>query len=286
MKRGMVTVLAGVAGVALLPAAATAQNRTQFVSETSQRQLLLTPSIAHVRIRATLLHWGMSAADVTRVMATPAQVDQVDDDGAVRVLKYRAEPIATTVTIIDGKLSAVALDIAGVDDPDLPNFSRPAWLGMSRTAVLQRLGMPIEDHLRDSEGMTVEQMVFARPREPDVSIFLFDGRVAAKKVGRSFPANILGFALPLASDDDQDNEIADGSEKQLVAVGMKESELRAQFGAPKLQVRYTFRAHAAEHAIYETSPGKSFGRFTLIDGVLIDFADGGNTPLNQVLDGR
>jgi hypothetical protein len=288
MKRGMVTVLAGVAGVALLPAAATAQNRTQFVSETSQRQLLLTPPIAHVRIRATLLHWGMSAADVTRVMATPAQVDQADDDGAVRVLKYRAEPIATTVTIIDGKLSALALDIAGVDDPDLPNFSRPAWLGMSRTAVLQRLGMPTEDHLRDSEGMTVEQMVFVQPREPDVSIFLFDGRVAAKKVGRSFPANILGFALPLGSDpaDDESEEIADRSQKQLVAVGMKEHELRAQFGAPKLEVHYTFRGHTAEHAIYEANPGKSFLRFTFIDGVLTDFAGDGKTPLGQILDGR
>jgi hypothetical protein len=133
----MVAVLAGVAGVALLAAAAIAQNRTQFVSETSQRQLVFTPPIAHVRVRATLLHWGMSAADVARVMAAPAQVDEADDDGTVRVLKYWAEPIATTVTIIDGKLSGVALDIAGVDDPALPNFSRAAWLGMSRTAVMQ-----------------------------------------------------------------------------------------------------------------------------------------------------
>jgi hypothetical protein len=286
MKRGMLTVLAGVAGVALLPAAATAQNRTQFVSETSQRELPLTPPITHVRVRATLLHLGTSAADVTRVMATPAQVDDADDDSSVRVLKYRAEPIATTVTIIGGKLSGVTLDVAGVDDPALPSFARAAWLGMSRTAVLQRLGMPAENHVCECDGMNVEQMIFERPRDPDVSVFLIDGRVTAKKVGRLFPADILGFKLPLASDDDQDNEIADGSEKQLVAVGMKESELRAQFGAPKLQVRYTFRGHAAEHAIYETSPGKSFGRFTLIDGVLIDFADGGNTPLNQVLDGR
>jgi hypothetical protein len=67
---------------------------------------------------------------------------------------------------------------------------------------------------------------------------------------------------------------------------MKESELRAQFGAPKLQVSYTFKGHPAQFAIYETSPGKSFGRFSLIDGVLTDFADGGNTPLNQILDGR
>ena len=157
---------------------------------------------------------------------------------------------------------------------------------MSQTAVLQRLGLPTENHVRDCDGINVEQMIFERRRDPDVSVFLIDGRVTAKKVGRLFPADILGFKLPLAPDDDRDNEIADGSEKQLVAVGMKESELRAQFGAPKLQVRYTFRGHAAENAIYETSSGKSFGRFTLIDGVLIDFANGGNTPLNQVLDGR
>src|SRR5208282_3429614 len=111
------------------------------------------------------------------------------------------------------------------------------------------------------------------------------GRVTAKKVGRPFPADILGFALPLAPDpaDDEGDETADQAQKQLVAVGMKESELRAQFGAPKLQTHYTFRGHAAEHAIYETSPGKSFGRFTLIDGVVIDFADGGDTSLDQIL---
>jgi hypothetical protein len=112
--------------------------------------------------------------------------------------------------------------------------------------------------------------------------------VAAKKVGRSFPIDILSFALPLAPDpaDQESDEIADRSKIQLVAVGMKESELRAQFGTPKLQVPYTFKGHSAEHAIYETSPGKSFGRFSLIDGVVIDFADGGHTWLTQVLDGR
>jgi len=192
------------------------------------------------------------------------------------------------VTITDGKLSGVALDVAGVDDPALPNFSRAAWLGMNRTAVLQRLGTPSENHLRNCDGMNVEQMIFERAGEPDVSIFLIDGRVAAKKVGKSFALDILGFALPQAPDSagDESDEIADRSKMHLVAVGMKESELRAQFGEPKLQVPYIFRGHGAQHAIYETSPGKSFGSFTLIDGVLIDFADGGNTSLNKVLDGR
>ena len=85
---------------------------------------------------------------------------------------------------------------------------------------------------------------------------------------------------------DKGDETADQSQQQLVAVGMKESELRAQFGAPKLEVHYTFRGHPAERAIYETRPGKSFGRFTLIDGVVIEFAEGGITPLNEIPDGR
>ncbi len=218
-------------------------------------------------------------------MAEPSHVDTAGDQGTVRVLRYSAEPIATTVTITNGKLSGVALDVAGVDDPALPAFARAAWLGMSRSTVLRRLGVPAENHLRNCDGMSVEQMIFERPGEPDVSIFLIDGRVAAKKVGKSFPTDILGFALPLAPDPAGD-EIADGSQKQLVAVGMRGSELRVLFGAPKLQVHYAFKEHAAEHAIYETSPGKSFGRFTLIDDVLIDFADGGSTSLNEILDGR
>ena len=120
-------------------------------------------------------------------MGAPSQVAAADDEGTVRVLKYSAEPIATTVTITDGKLSGVALDVAGADDPALPNFARAAWLGMDRATVLRILGMPAENHLRHCDGMNVEQMIFERPGEPDVSIFLIGGRVAAKKVGRPFP---------------------------------------------------------------------------------------------------
>jgi hypothetical protein len=48
--------------------------------------------------------------------------------------------------------------------------------------------------------MTAEQMIFERPGGGDVSIFLVDGRVVTKKLGRSFPADILSFALPFAPD--------------------------------------------------------------------------------------
>jgi hypothetical protein len=141
--------------------------------------------------------------------------------------------------------------------------------------------------LREEAIALSRQALRCAPGEPDVSIFLIDGRVVAKKLGRLFPIDILSFALPLAPDPGHDSdEIADRSKIQVVAVGMKESELRAQFGAPKLQVPYTFKGHSAEHAIYETSPGKSFGRFTLVDGIVIDFADGGHTSLTQFSMGR
>jgi hypothetical protein len=250
---------------------------------------LLPPRVDHIGVRATLLHWGMSRDDVDRVMGTPGQVDSfLGGSGDMHVLKYSTEPIATTVTIIDHKLSGVALDIAGIEDLALPNFSRPAWLGMSRATVLRMLGTPANDRLRDGYGMTVEQMIFARPNVPDVSIFLIDGRVASKKVGRSFPTDILSFALPLAPGpaDGEIDDVADRPRDRSVRVGMEASELRALFGAPKHQVSYTFKERPATYAIYETSPGRSFGRFTFIGGVLTEFADGGTTPLNQILDGR
>jgi hypothetical protein len=253
----------------------------------SGSEALLPPHIDHVGVRATRLYWGMPATDVERTMGTPAQVNTAGDASSVRVLKYPDEPIGTIVTISDAKLSGVALDIAGSDDRALPTFSRAAWVGMSRTAVLQILGMPAEDRLRDGYGITVEQMIFKRASTPDVSIFLIDARVVSKKVGTSFPADILGFALPLPPDPNaQIDDVLPSPKEQRVAVGMKASEVQAVFGPPKLQVDYTFKGRPAAYAIYETNRDKSFGRFTFIEGVLIEFADGGATPLNHVLDGR
>jgi outer membrane protein assembly factor BamE (lipoprotein component of BamABCDE complex) len=287
MKSTAFTILAAAAGILVAQHPATAQSNSSSARETSQ-QHLCGQSVARVPVQATLLHWGMSQADIAEVMGPPSRVSTADDEGTGRVLAYLDEPIPTTVTTTDGKLSSVTLDVAGVDDPVLPNFVRPAWLGMNRATFLRILGTPTEKHLFDCNGMNVEQMIFERSGERDVSVFLVDGRVAAKKVGRLFPADVLGFALPLAPNfaDDESGETADWPPKQPVSVGTTESELRAHFGAPEMEVHYTFRGHAAENTIYETSPGKSFGRFTLIEGVVVDFTDGGSVPLNQILDGR
>jgi hypothetical protein len=114
------------------------KNRVSSESETSQRQRLLAPTINHFAVRATLLHLGMSQADIVRVMGVQSQVNATDDESADVVLRYSAEPIAATVTISEGKLSGVALDVAGVDDPAFPKFARAAWL-VDPTVVSARL---------------------------------------------------------------------------------------------------------------------------------------------------
>ena len=62
-------------------------------------------------------------------------------------------------------------------------------------------------------------------------------------------------------------------------------DARALFGAPKLLVPYSFKGRPAEYGIYEIGKGGSFGCFTFIDDVLIEFADGGRLPLDQILSG-
>jgi hypothetical protein len=288
-NRNAAILLAAIATMALATSAAAQTCALQQEVEVAGGGALLPPRIDRIGVRATLLYRGMPAANVERIMGKPARVDLADDEeSSVRVLRYPSEPIGTTVTITDGRVSGVALDVAGIDDPSLPDFSRTAWVGLSRPAVLRLFGEPADDRLRDGYGMTVEQMVFRRPCGSEVSIFLINGRVVTKKVGSSFPSDILSFALPLAPDPagGEIDDVPQLANDQNVAVGIKASAVQALFGAPKMHVDYTFKGRPAEYAIYETSPGKSFGRFTFIDGVLTKFADGGNTPLTQVLDGR
>jgi hypothetical protein len=130
--------------------------------------------------------------------------------------------------------------------------------------------------------MTAEQMIFERPCAPDVSIFS-DRRARCNQEGRARPADILGFALPLAPDP-ADNEIYD------VAGG---PPAKRPSRHEDEQIAGTVRSPKAANGLQRTAcrirhlPDKPQHIVrTSIDGVLIAFADGGHTPLSQVLVGR
>jgi hypothetical protein len=210
----------------------------------------------------------MTAAEAARIMGTPSGVDSyASDEVNVRVLDFSDEPIPTKVTIVNDTVSGVALDVARIDDRALPSFSQAAWLGMSRATVLRVLGTAKGELRHRFFNMAIDQLIFVRPGQPEVSVYLLDDRVIAKKVGRALPDDILRVVLPSPRD-----ETAEDESEHVVRVGMTAAQVRALYGAPQFVVNSAFKGQPAEYAVFETRAAKSFGRFTFIGGVLTEFS--------------
>ena len=250
---------------------------------------LLPPRVEHIATKATLLYLGMPEDEVARTMGAPTADVGSDSDGvAVRVLRYTPEPIPIKVTLSDGKISAVALDIVGIDNSTSPAYGRPIWSGMHRTEVIRIMGAPVEDRLREGYGLKLEHMIFERPGLPDLSVFLTDERVVTKLAGRALPPDILSMSLPLAQNDAEgptDSRSNQDGRRQ-VRAGMAKRDVQAMFGEPKMRVLYSVKGRPAEYRIHETASGTGrFACFTFIDDVLVGFADGGRFSLDQLSGG-
>ena len=255
----------------------TAQDSTPVHAAMGEISAPKAPGVDFVNIHASRVHLGMAAADVTRIMGQAAGTKTyLVADVEVRVLDYPAEPIATTVTLSNGKVSSVSLDIAGIDDRALPPFSRKASLGMQRDSVLKFLGAPSEDRHYTFSGIQVDQLVFARPGESDVSVFFVDARVVTKKVGRALPPDILRIVLPSSPD----------AAREEPMVGMTTRDVKALCGAEKFSVHGGYKDQPAEYAVYENRGGGSFTSFTFIGDVLTELSDLGGLPADDVFQGR
>ena len=245
----------------------------------------LPPRVERIASKATLLYLDMPEDEVARTMGTPTSADSFESAGVVvRVLRYAPD---IKVTLSDGKVSAVALDVVGIDNPASPAYGRGIWSGMHRREVLRIMGAPVEYRLGDSFGMKLEHMIFERPGLPDLSIFLIDERVVTKRAGRVLPPDIFSLSLPSApSDADRaaDSQ-SDRSGRRQIRAGMGVRDVQAMFGEPKMRVPYSIKGRPAEYRIYETASNGSFACFTFIDDVLVGFADGGRLPLDQILSG-
>jgi|SRR5579871_4392379 len=246
---------------------------------------LLPPRVERIATKATLLYLGMPEDEVTRAMGAPTSAVGSESGGvAVRVLRYAPEPIPIKVTLSDGKVSEVALDIVGIENPALPAHGRRIWSGMHRREVLRIMGAPVEDRLHDSFGIKLEHMIFERPGLPDLSVFLADERVMTKLAGRAMPPDILSMSLPLTpSDPDRatDNE-SDQSGRRQIRAGMTTRDVQAMFGEPKMRVLYSVKGRPAKYRIHETASTGRFVCFTFIDNVLVGFADGGPLSLDEL----
>lgn len=242
-----------------------------------------TPSSPHVDfvpVRASRLHLGMTSSEVARIMGNALQ-SKADADVGVSVIDFAAEAIATKVTMTGGKLSGVALDIAKIDDHRLPAFGRLVWPGMSSASVRYLLGTPSDVRTYTFFGIKLDELIFRRPSEPDVSVFFVADRVVSEQVGADVPVDVFRVVLPSSLDTTSEEE-----DEGFVLVGMKASDVKARYGAMYLDVNYTFNGQPAEHAIYETHSGRSFTELTFVGGVLTEFADLGRLPTDSIFQGR
>ena len=215
----------------------------------------------------------MTAAELTSIMGDASKATSWVDGGIeVRRLDFPAGPIHSKVTLKDGKVSSVVLDVFRVDNGALPAFSRQAWPGMIRSAVQRALGAPIDVIHQTFFGIKLDQLVFQHSGEPEVSVFFVADRVVAKSVGRSIPPEIFQVDLPSPPD------LASGEPIKFPQVGMAASDVEALLGPEKFHVDYTFNGRSACRAIYATRARNSFTSVTFVDGVLTETEDLGRLP--------
>jgi hypothetical protein len=240
------------------------------------------PRVEVVAVRASRLHLGMTAAEVDAIMGRGTKTaDYRNADTTLQTLDFSAEPIRSKVTLTNGKVSHVVLDVFRVDPDDLPTFTRVAWPGLNSATVLKLLGKPYDVRHYAFFNIKVDQQIFRRAGESDVSLFFVADRLIAKRVGQDIPADIFQVSLPSLPHSTGEDPV-----EGAVRVGMKASDVKALYGAPRLEVAYKFNGQAAEHSIYQTRPGGPFVSLTLIDGIVTEFADVGPLPDDDIFAGR
>ena len=240
----------------------------------------LPPQVNFVATPANRLRLGMTGDEVVHVMGKAAkETDFAVGSTRIRKLEF-TDAIPGQVVLSDGKLSHVTLDPFRMQEAALPSFVRRVRPGFASSVVRRALGEPTVRVRHTFFGIELDQWVFTRPGEVDVSVFFRADRVIARAVGREIPSGLFRVELPSPPD-------AKGEEALLAArVGMLENELKELYGAPLYRVDCVFNGQAASHVVYQTGRARMFAGFTVVDGVVTELEDLGRMPDDPTFQGR
>ena len=271
MKVRKVTVVA--IGVLMSVAAAVIVSIEFGSAHDSGRRVTMTsenPAVVHVaraQFRAEKLRLGMNKAEVEHVMGRAADTEATAGT-TVDVSTYRAgteEPVDAQLTIENGKLSAVALDVAGIRGR--PAFTRPVIPGLSRAGVIRALGEPQEDYEETIKGLKIEHMLFESPTHTTASIFLVSGRVIAVSAGRAAPPDLASVTLPIAP-----SAPTVGQPIERIRLGMTPSTVVAICGEATWSVHSSFKGLAMLVLSYASTNGDIYARFTFVGEALTEMS--------------
>jgi hypothetical protein len=162
----------------------------------------------------------------------------------------------------------------------LSSSIRKAWPGLAESAVRHVLGDPADVLHHTFFGINVDQWVFARAGEADVSVFLRDGRVVARAVGRDVPKHVFHVDLPSQPDPESEGPLSSPR------VGMKASDIAKLCGPVKFRVNYVVNGQGASRVVFEPRGKGTFAGVTFVDGVATGLEDLGRLLDDSVFQGR
>ena len=237
------------------------------------------PHVSIFATRASQLYLGMPAEDARRVLGEVVKEADIVAGTETRKLEFLGS-IPGQVVLSDEKVSRVTLDAFGMEINALPSFLRKAWPGLAASAVRRAFGEPADVLHHTFFGITIDQWVFARAGEADVSVFLRDGRVVARAVGRDFPQDIFRVDLPSAP------ELGSESPLPSPRVGMIASDITTLYGPVKFRVDYVVNGQRASRVVFEPRGKGTFVGVTFVDDIATELEDLGRLPNDLAFQGQ
>jgi hypothetical protein len=221
----------------------------------------------HVDMRVSALRAGADAAEVERVLGQPTAASVIEEPGGDhRVLLYGTEPVRTRVTITDGRVTSIALDLVSIDKAALPSQARLVMPMMLRNGVLTLLGKPEADNKSMSAaGIEIERMRFSRASDHAFTVFLANGLVVDVRLENEAPPDILRVVLP--------EPIADASMGTDLRIGLSLEQTASLLGvAAWMPIQSKFKGQPVLYATYRERSGNRLVSLTFTGGMLTAFS--------------
>ena len=240
----------------------------------------LPPQVNFIATPANQLQLGMTGDEVIRVMGKAAkETDFAIGSTKMRKLEF-TDAIPGQIILSDGRVSRLTLDAFRMEKGALPSFIRPAWPGFASSAVRRALGKPAAVFHHAFFGVAIDQWIYSRAGDGDVSVFFRDDRVIARTAGRDVPADLFRVDLP--------SPLAAESEGPISTprLGMTARDIEETYGAPRYRVEYVRNGQPASREVYELGKTGSFVAFSFVDGVIIEFEDLGRMLDDASFQGR
>jgi hypothetical protein len=240
-----------------------------------------TPSAPRVDFVATPvrdLDLGMTTEQVLRAMGEPARAVTFSLDGVEERKLEFGGAVPTKIILTDGRVSSIKLDAFRPDKSEIPAFGRAAWPGLAESAVLRVLGEPTEIHHHNLFGINVDQWVFLRAGQADLSVFFRARREFARATGREIPDDLFRVELPSRPNAD--------CRMLAPRLGMTTIDVEELYGAPYYRVDYVFNGQPTLHVVYKVGEKGTFTAVTFVDGVMTELEDLGRMPDDASLQGR